>query len=329
MQNQDKVTGPGDRIAPFTLLPFRGGTPIRWQPGSVTVLSFCALWCDTWRTQSRRLIETQQALSGLPIQFHTISVDGRWAEKYESGNTSGTVLLDLNGRLSSDLGVRAVPYTLVLDRAGMVQFASQGIVRSEELQAVVRDVCVRSGGQKRGTVYLTFDDFPTLPDDLKSRLSPDELLLDILRASEVPATFFCIGAHLEAPVGKAVALRAVREGHQLQIHSWDHNARDPQIARCVRVMQEISPDRAPTLYRPPGSSVLREINGREITLARLTVNPYDFARPGEPELMRRVLQSVKPGAVIQLHAGIAEVRSVLPSLLRSLLQRGYGFETLR
>ena len=130
-------------------------------------------------------------------------------------------------------------------------------------------------------------------------------------------------------MGRAIALRAVREGHQLQIHSWDHNARDPQVARCLRLIQEISPNRPPTLYRPPGSSVLRDTSGSEITPAHLTVNPYDFARPGEPELMRRVLQSVKPGAVIQLHAGVAHVRSVLPTLLRSLRQRGYGFETLR
>jgi peptidoglycan/xylan/chitin deacetylase (PgdA/CDA1 family) len=234
----------------------------------------------------------------------------------------------MNGKLSAALGVRAVPSTLVLDQSGTVRYSSQGIVRSEELQSVLRDVCVHATPAKPGELYLTFDDFPALPGDSGSSLSTDELLLDILRAAEVPATFFCIGSHLQTPAGSAVARRAVREGHQLQLHSWDHDSREPQLARCLRFVREISPQRPPTLYRPPGSSALQDIQGRRTIVRGPTINPFDFSRPGQPELLRRVLQTVKSGGVIQLHAGVTEVREVLPTLLQSLRRRRYTFALL-
>ncbi|MBC8101331.1 MAG: polysaccharide deacetylase family protein [Cytophagales bacterium] len=317
------VTGPGDRVPTFTLPQFRGAGLVRWRPGQVTVLCFCALWCDTWRTQSARLREVQRALAGLPIRFETVSVDGRWAEKYDSGAPRGSVLLDTGGRLSAALGVRAVPSTFVLDTSGVVRFAAQGIVRSDEMQALLRALVTRreTSLPQSGMVYLTFDDFP---------LPGDELLLDILRAAEVPATFFCLGEHLTRPLGEGMARRAVREGHMLQIHSWDHDQAAPQIARCVRALLRIAPGQAPppALYRPPGTSLLLRLNGLALTPKRRVVNPYDFARPGEVELLRRVSQTVGPGAVVQLHAGVEETRSAVPALVRALRQRGFTFGTL-
>jgi peptidoglycan/xylan/chitin deacetylase (PgdA/CDA1 family) len=56
----------------------------------------------------------------------------------------------------------------------------------------------RSGTISRA-VYLAFDDFPTVRESQPADPSDDELLLDILRARHIPATFFCIGEHLFMP----------------------------------------------------------------------------------------------------------------------------------
>jgi hypothetical protein len=47
--------------------------------------------------------------------------------------------LDAGGHWSGTrLGVRAVPYTLVVDQNGILRHAAQGISRSADLQRVVR-----------------------------------------------------------------------------------------------------------------------------------------------------------------------------------------------
>ena len=75
---------PGDRIAPFALPVWGdGGGTFRWKPGRLTVLSFCAFWCDTWKEQTARLAVTTHALQGMPVDCLTISVAGRWAELSE------------------------------------------------------------------------------------------------------------------------------------------------------------------------------------------------------------------------------------------------------
>jgi hypothetical protein len=92
LERPGRVSGPGDGVAPFTLLPYRGTRPVTWRPGQVSVLSFCALWCDTWIEQSRRLAAVQRDWHGLPIRYLTVSVDGRWAERFPSGSQEGNVL---------------------------------------------------------------------------------------------------------------------------------------------------------------------------------------------------------------------------------------------
>jgi hypothetical protein len=108
---------PGDRIAPFAL-PAASGGVCSWQPGEVTVLSFCALWCDTWKEQRLRVDAVAAATRGLPVTFLTVSIDGRWPERWPRGASgSHRVLLD-TGRVSGALGIRRVPYTVVTDARG-------------------------------------------------------------------------------------------------------------------------------------------------------------------------------------------------------------------
>jgi peptidoglycan-N-acetylglucosamine deacetylase len=310
---------PGDRLAPFSL-PEAGGGSRAWQPGRVTVLSFVAFWCDTWKPQHERLEAARKSLAGLPVEFLTVSIDGRWAERGRE-RTPGTLLLDPGSAFSARLGVRTVPYTVVADARGQVRYAAQGIVRGETVRQVVRELVNGEEAPSAGAVYLTFDDFPA--HEAKGAKGADEELLDLLRARGVPATFFCLGRNvLEAP---ETVRRAAREGHSLQLHSWDHRAEAPQLDRCVRALRETAGVRA-ALYRPPGDAEVRRLTGERLALP--VVNPYDYTRPGEAELVRRVLLAAKPGSVILLHAGVAETRAALPRILDGLRRRGLTFRTL-
>jgi peptidoglycan/xylan/chitin deacetylase (PgdA/CDA1 family) len=122
-----------------------------------------------------------------------------------------------------------------------------------------------------------------------------------------------------------VVRRAAAEGHSLQMHSWNHDAKDPQLERSRAALKALT-GAEPELYRPPGSrSVLRG----SVPLKVETVDAFDYTRPGEAELLRRILTATKPGFEIQLHAGVEQTRSTLPRIIQALRTRGLSFATLR
>ncbi|HWA82715.1 MAG TPA: polysaccharide deacetylase family protein [Fimbriimonadaceae bacterium] len=301
----------GDRIAPFTLAT-REGRPFEWKPKRATVICFCAFWCDTWKDQLPRVREAEEALRGLPVDFLTVSVDGRWSERGKQAAV-GADLSDQGNRWCSSIGIDRVPYTLLLDKEGVVRWASYGVLRSLDLVGAARQALAGKGSG--GAVYLTFDDFPAPKGN-------DELL-DVLRAQRVPATFFCVCSRLDA-YSDAVR-RAVAEGHRLEIHAWIHDEPRTDLAKCQAALRRFGGDGS--LFRPHGSEYVLDAS----TMARLSfpvVDPYDFQRPGKDELIRRISGSVRPGAVIQLHAGAQETVAALPDIIAKLRQRGFVFESL-
>ncbi len=287
----------------------RDGSVRSWEPGRVTVIAFCAYWCDTWKTQLPRLASARGALQGLPVDFLCVSVDGRWSEVADS-NHGLPLLLDKGGAWSGEHGVDRVPTTVVLDEKGCCSFVSGAVLRSEDVIDAVHGAFKHS--KSTGTVYLTFDDFPSSHGDLE--------LLDILRTEQVPATFFCICSKLSD--NHELVARAAQEGHSLQIHSWDHHADQPNLERCRQVLLSQFNLHA-ALYRPPGSEmIIGEKRHHRI------VNPYDYSRPSEKELKRRILLDIAPEAVIQLHAGVLVTQDCLAELIREIKARGFTLGTL-
>ncbi|HEY0866391.1 MAG TPA: polysaccharide deacetylase family protein [Fimbriimonas sp.] len=296
----DAPPAPGDALAPFTLrLP--NGAPYGWKPGKAAVLTFCAYWCDTWKTQVPRLRQAQNALKGLPVDFLTVSVDGRWTDL-----AVGASLSDPGGDWSRRLGIDRVPYTIVVDAGGTVRWTKFGVARTEDLVREGRDAMQPP---RAGEVYLTFDDFPSGPKDHE--------LLDLLRSAGVRAVFFVVVS--KVPERLDLVRRAAREGHRLEIHAWDHRARDPEADRCRRMLREWVGVEA-TLVRPPGKTGVSDLAGTP--LPNPLANPYDYTRPGAKEIVRRVMSSVKPGSIVQLHVGVQDTLDALPDLLIRLRQSG-------
>ena len=310
--SQSTAPVPGDRWGAFELRT-REGKGFAWKLGRTTVLSFCAFWCDTWKDQLPRVREASRITRGLPVDYATVSVDGRWTERAQA-EAAGTMLADPGGAWTNRIGIDRVPYTVVISPKGRVLWASSGTVRTDDLVRSVR-AGVADKAVAAGRVFLTFDDFPS------DRLSHE--LLDLLRAEGIPATFFCIGAKVEGAAN--LVRRAAREGHGLGIHSWAHDGEKPELARCAEVLHRIT-GVSPELYRPPGSERLLTLSGQPVKLP--IDNPYDYTRPGVKELTRRTLTAVRPNSVIQLHVGVEETLTALPGILKNLRERGYTFERL-
>lgn len=105
-----------------------------------------------------------------------------------------------------------------------------------------------AGRGRAGHVALTFDDGP------EKRSTP--LFLDELDRLDVRATFFLLGAKLEA--NPALGRELVARGHEVALHGYQHNrallprpGTDLRDLRRAVIAFEAACDRKPHWYRPP------------------------------------------------------------------------------
>ncbi|TMK37714.1 MAG: hypothetical protein E6G58_01015 [Actinobacteria bacterium] len=186
------------------------------------------------------------------------------------------------------------------------------------------------------TVALTFDDGPS------PTYTPQ--ILRLLRRDRVPATFFVIG---ELAQRYPNLVRAeLRSGMSVGNHSWDHPESPPFVdLEPARVRSEISTTNAELarlgdhvhLFRPPGGSfdpslvAVTQAQGLRVVL--WDVDPRDWA-PGASarQIARAVLESVKPGAVVELHDGGGDrsaTVAALPKIIRGIRSMGLRLRAIR
>lgn len=202
-------------------------------------------------------------------------------------------------------------------------------VLSEGEPMIVRREPAYTGAKR---VALTFDDgpWPASTDDV----------LDLLLDYDAKATFFMVGKRVKVQPDTA---RRVRDsGMELGNHSWSHAYLSK--ASRKRIVSEISKaddafeaelGQVPVWYRPAGgatnATVYREAARLDHRVVMWTVDPHDWKRPGARRIARRVLDNVKPGAVILLHDGGGnreQTVAALARILRGLEARGYEAVTL-
>jgi len=178
-------------------------------------------------------------------------------------------------------------------------------------------------------VCLTFDDGP----------SPilTERVLDLLRAAKVRATFFVVGTQARAHPDLLRAIAAA--GHELANHTYSHDdmilktpAEVQQELLETQVVVEDATGRRPRWFRPPGGRHTAAVRAAAAAIGYTTVlwsaNVSVCAGLPTQRGLRRLLDEIKPGAIVLLHNGPDETLDVLPGLLAALKNRGYTFCTL-
>lgn len=198
-----------------------------------------------------------------------------------------------------------------------------------ELARDLRSNVILRGDPRRREIALTIDDGP------HPLYTPK--LLQILKQSGVPATFFVVGEQAERY--PALIRAEVSGGHSVGNHTYDHVSLikippeyvDTEIKACGDVLARIT-GRTPRLFRPPGGEynkgVAEAVEALGYKMVLYSDDPGDYADPGTRVIETRTLDTISEGGIILLHDGSAQTVVILPQIIQRLKARGFRFVTV-
>jgi peptidoglycan/xylan/chitin deacetylase (PgdA/CDA1 family) len=180
-------------------------------------------------------------------------------------------------------------------------------------------------------VALTFDDGP------HPRWTP--LILDVLKAKGVKATFFDLG--LMASRYPDLVRREVAEGMSVQNHSWNHPRLAGRLAPFVNAQLVRTRDLLNSLgahvtaFRPPyasyDASTISVASAAGMRTVVWSEDPSDYRKPPASVIVARVMGAVRPGAIVLMHDGggdRSQTLAALPVIIDQLRARGFTFATI-
>jgi peptidoglycan/xylan/chitin deacetylase (PgdA/CDA1 family) len=182
----------------------------------------------------------------------------------------------------------------------------------------------------RKEIAITFDDGPAV------NFSPG--ILDVLKKSNVPAAFFCIGKNIAA--NKAILKRIVAEGHIVGNHSNSHHfwfdlystekMMEDMMSMSDRVFEVIGV--RPNLFRPPygvtNPNLAKAINKTGMLPVGWNIRSMDTVVKDDKKLLNKVLKLVKPGAILLFHDTSETTFSMLPAFIEKVKLQGYDIVRL-
>ena len=189
----------------------------------------------------------------------------------------------------------------------------------------------------RQEVYLTFDDGPT-PEIT-------DWVLELLKAYNAKATFFCIGANIEKH--PQIFKNIIENDHAIGNHTynhlkgWKHKTKD--YINDVEITQRVIEQHLSTsinrknLFRPPygkfKSKQAKKLQKQGYKIVLWDVLSFDWdASISQEKCLDNVLTSAKKGSIIVFHDSIKaeqHLKHVLPKVLEYYTKKGYVFKSLK
>jgi peptidoglycan/xylan/chitin deacetylase (PgdA/CDA1 family) len=174
-------------------------------------------------------------------------------------------------------------------------------------------------------IALSFDDGPAGEKTIR--------ILDILKDNHVEAAFFCIGKNM--PDNEGILKRIINEGHIIGNHSNSHNSLFDlysskkmlnELELASQTCQDIT-GYYPRFFRPPYGVTnpnLKKavLKGGFISIG-WSIRSYDTVIGNEERLQTRILDRLKPGAILLLHDSSESTLKILPRLLKEIRNKGY------
>jgi peptidoglycan-N-acetylglucosamine deacetylase len=179
-------------------------------------------------------------------------------------------------------------------------------------------------------VAITFDDGPAGEQTA--------VALDILKKNGAEAAFFCIGKNMEG--SDLLLSRMINEGHIIGNHSYSHHvlfdlfsARKMlgDLKTASEICRKIT-GLSPRFFRPPygvtNPNLKKAVVKGAFVSIGWSIRSFDTVIRQEDRLLNKILRAIKPGAIILLHDRCDITLAVLPSLLKSIRDRGYSIVRL-
>ncbi len=135
----------GSQVKNFSLFDVNGKQRNlkEWQ-GKIIVINFWATWCAPCREEIPAFIELQQQYANDGLQFIGIALQtaeeirdfiNEFSINYPSLVGAGDVI-NIAKNLGNDIG--ALPYTVIIDRSGIITFTRRGPLLKSEAELVIR-----------------------------------------------------------------------------------------------------------------------------------------------------------------------------------------------
>jgi peptidoglycan/xylan/chitin deacetylase (PgdA/CDA1 family) len=187
----------------------------------------------------------------------------------------------------------------------------------------MKSVCSAKTDEK--IIALSFDDGPVA--------EKTSVILDILKEHQAEAAFFCIGKKMAA--NESVLKRIPQEGHIIGNHSFSHH-RFFDLFSSRRMLQEMqdtsricknSTGLSPRFFRPPygvtNPNLKKAVFRGGLISIGWSIRSFDTIIKNEDRLINRLLNRLKPGAILLLHDAPEVTSRILPQLLKNIGEKGY------
>ncbi len=176
-------------------------------------------------------------------------------------------------------------------------------------------------------IAISFDDGPAKKYTAE--------ILQVLKANNVPAVFFCIGKNI---AGNEDLLKQIKdEGHIIGNHSFSHHFwfdlfSTKKMLNDVGLMSETVRELVgviPKLFRPPygvttpNMKTVMSKNG--LTAIGWNIRSLDTVIKGEEKLLQKISNQLKPGSIILLHDTSKTTLAILPRFIELAKNKGYEF----
>ncbi len=182
-------------------------------------------------------------------------------------------------------------------------------------------------------IALTFDDGPW-PNSTSQ-------VLDVLKKSNVKATFFMVGMQVQKY--PQLLKQVVAEGHAIGNHTWSHqydhynaSAAAREIDRTAELVYKTTGVKT-SLFRPPAgilnNGLVAYAHEKKYAVVMWSVDSKDWRsrRTTRQAFIDNVLKEAKPGGIVLLHDGGGDRSNTvqaLPQLIAQLKKQGYKFVTV-
>lgn len=180
--------------------------------------------------------------------------------------------------------------------------------------------------EEGGLIAITFDDGP--------RRTTTTALLDGLSQRGCPATFFLIGAQIAG--NEDIILRMEGEGHQIGIHSYDHEKLeglnqvdfDAQVERERGVLTALL-GYDDFMLRPPYGMHDQQVQTMaESPIILWSIDPEDWQNHDVDALVAEVVAEAQDGSIILMHDIFEESVEAALAIVDALHEKGYLFCTI-